>query len=93
VADGRIRSRERSNDLIGNRARDLPTCSIVPQPTTLPPGPYILGSLVNWLCVTFQIVSRIRAYCCHSYEQRVDRLYFRIADEFDRLKVILIKLL
>jgi hypothetical protein len=27
---------EKSNDLIGNRTRDLPACSIVPQPTTLP---------------------------------------------------------
>jgi hypothetical protein len=27
---------EKSNDLIGNRIRDLPVCSIVPQPTTLP---------------------------------------------------------
>jgi hypothetical protein len=33
---GRIRSIEKSNDLIGNRIRDLPACSIVPQPTTLP---------------------------------------------------------
>jgi hypothetical protein len=30
---------EQSNDLIGNRARDLPACSIVPQPTTLPRAP------------------------------------------------------
>jgi hypothetical protein len=35
-AAGRIRSTEKSNDLIGNRTRDLPACSIVPQPTTLP---------------------------------------------------------
>jgi hypothetical protein len=34
-AAGRIRSIEKSNDLIGNRTRDLPTCSTVPQPTTL----------------------------------------------------------
>jgi hypothetical protein len=34
-AAGRIRSIEKSNDLIGNRARDLPTCSIMPQPTML----------------------------------------------------------
>jgi hypothetical protein len=34
-AAGRIRSIEKSNDLIGNRTRDLPACSIVPQPTTL----------------------------------------------------------
>jgi hypothetical protein len=33
---GRIRSIEKSNDLIGNRTCDLPTCSIVPQQTTLP---------------------------------------------------------
>jgi hypothetical protein len=32
---GRIRSIEKSSDLIGNRTRDLQTCSIVPQPTTL----------------------------------------------------------
>jgi hypothetical protein len=27
---------EKSNDLIGNRTRDLPACSIIPQQTTLP---------------------------------------------------------
>jgi hypothetical protein len=35
-AGGRIRSIEKSNDFIGIRTRDLPACSIVPQPTTLP---------------------------------------------------------
>jgi hypothetical protein len=34
--DGKVRSIETSNDLIGIRTRDLPACSIVPQPTTLP---------------------------------------------------------
>jgi hypothetical protein len=38
-ADGRIRSIEKSNVLIGNRTRDLPACSIVPQPITLPLAP------------------------------------------------------
>jgi hypothetical protein len=38
-AAGRIRSSEKSSDLIGNRTRDLPVCSIVPQPTTLPRAP------------------------------------------------------
>jgi hypothetical protein len=37
---GRIRSIEKSND-IGNRNLDLPGCSIVPQPTTLPRAPLI----------------------------------------------------
>jgi hypothetical protein len=37
---GRIRSIETANNLIGNRTRDLPACSIVPQPTTLPRAHY-----------------------------------------------------
>jgi hypothetical protein len=36
----RIRSIETFNDLIGNRTRDLPASSIVPQPNTLPRSPY-----------------------------------------------------
>jgi hypothetical protein len=34
-------STEKSNDLIGNRTYDLPTCSIVPEPTTLPRAPSV----------------------------------------------------
>jgi hypothetical protein len=37
---------KKSNDLIGNRTRDLPACSIVPQPTTLPRAP-VMKSLVK----------------------------------------------
>jgi hypothetical protein len=33
---GRIRSIEKSNDIIGDRTRDLLACSIAPQTTTLP---------------------------------------------------------
>jgi hypothetical protein len=36
---GRIRSIEKSNDLIGDRNHDLPSCSIVPQTITLPSAP------------------------------------------------------
>jgi hypothetical protein len=36
---GRIRSIEKSSD-IGIRTRDLPACSLVPQPTTLPLAPH-----------------------------------------------------
>ena len=32
---------KKSNDTIGNRTRDLPTCSIVPQPTALPRAPHV----------------------------------------------------
>jgi hypothetical protein len=38
-AAGRIRSIEKSIDLIGNETSDLLACSIVPQPTTLPCAP------------------------------------------------------
>jgi hypothetical protein len=41
-ATARIRSIEKSSGLIGNRIRDLPVCSIVPQPTTLPRTPKFL---------------------------------------------------
>ena len=30
---------KKSNDNIGNRIRDLPACSAMPQPTALPPAP------------------------------------------------------
>jgi len=30
---------KKSNDTIGNRTRDLPACSVVPQPTALPRAP------------------------------------------------------
>ena len=33
-------SMKKSNDTIGNRTRDLPACSAVPQPTALPRAPY-----------------------------------------------------
>ena len=32
---------KKSNDTIGNRTRDLPACSAVPQPTALPRAPHI----------------------------------------------------
>jgi hypothetical protein len=44
-ATGRIRSTEKSKDLIGIRSRDQPACSIVSQPTTLPRGPTLTNVL------------------------------------------------
>jgi len=63
---GRIMSRETSNDTIGNRTRDLPTCSTVPQPTAPPRAPIILHTSseltmkVNEIIV---ILSRYRNTC------------------------------
>ena len=36
-----LMSMKNSNDTIGNRTRDLPACSAVPQPTALPRAPII----------------------------------------------------
>jgi len=38
-AAGRIMSMNHSKDTIGNRTRDLPACSPVPQPSALSRGP------------------------------------------------------
>jgi hypothetical protein len=35
-AAGRAMSMKNSSDVMGYRTRDLPACSVVPQPTTLP---------------------------------------------------------
>jgi hypothetical protein len=40
-AAGIIRSIEKKIHLIGTRTRDIPVCSIVPQPTTLPCAPIL----------------------------------------------------
>jgi hypothetical protein len=37
-----------SNDLIGNRTGDLPACSIVPQPTTLPCAPVYMNVKIKF---------------------------------------------
>jgi hypothetical protein len=48
-AAGRSRSFEKSNNLIGNQTCNLPACSIVPQPTTLPRAPPIYTVMYNSL--------------------------------------------
>jgi len=37
-----------SNDTIGDRTRDLPVCSAVPQPTALPRAPFYLKYMFHW---------------------------------------------
>jgi hypothetical protein len=66
---GMIRSIEKSNDLIGNRTRDLLSCSIVPQPATLSHVPtYILISMQ--LCHVFMSFKRM-----HRLNARDNYLY------------------
>jgi hypothetical protein len=50
-----IRSIEKYNDLIGIQTRDLPACSIVPQPTTLPRAPAIIT--FSFVVVYFAMLS------------------------------------
>ena len=38
-------SMKKSNDTIGNRTRDLPACSAVPQPTAPPRAPFLTWAL------------------------------------------------
>jgi hypothetical protein len=40
-----------SNDTIGNRNRDLPACSAVPQPTAPPRTPYLEGECSLEVCL------------------------------------------
>jgi len=49
-AAGMIMSMKNSNDTIGNRTRDLPACSAVPQPTAPPRAPLFSGYFpgVKW---------------------------------------------
>jgi hypothetical protein len=42
---GRITLTEKSNGLIGNGNRDLPACSIVPQPAALPRAPSVKAAV------------------------------------------------
>jgi hypothetical protein len=64
---GRIRSIEKSNDLIGIRTHDLPACSVVPQLTTLPRAPEYeimhlentCTGMSNWGPVIFKKLNKI----------------------------------
>jgi hypothetical protein len=46
---GRIMSMKNSNDTIGNRTRDFPACTAVPQPTAPPRAPVLLLILPYFL--------------------------------------------
>jgi hypothetical protein len=56
-AAGRIRSVEKSNGLFGNRTRDLPSCSIMTQPTMLSRAPFeaVYLEIKIWVFLIFCI--------------------------------------
>jgi hypothetical protein len=66
-----IRSIEKFSDLIRNKTRDLPACSIVPQQTTLPRVPHILSNLVIYtMWYTQKMVWRKNRLFSESHKQR-----------------------
>ena len=62
-------SMKKSHDTIGNRTRDLPACSAVPQPTAPPCTPHIPGTVVNSYGKEL-IVLRCSAARCNFSEMR-----------------------
>jgi hypothetical protein len=81
---GRIISMKNSNDIIGNRTRDLPTCSALPQPTALRRAPKclrrikisILGDEVTrfWRKVWHESSSDAGSRCCGGCNKGCRRL-------------------
>jgi hypothetical protein len=63
----RIRSIERCNDLIGNRTRDRPACSIVPQPATLPRAGINLWQTVQSVHIVVQHCIVFILLCAEAY--------------------------
>jgi hypothetical protein len=49
-------SMKNTNDTIGNRTRDLPTCSAVPQPTALPRAPAAIVVVVVVVVIKIIII-------------------------------------
>jgi hypothetical protein len=71
-----MRSIEKKIHLIGTRTRDLPACSIVPQPTTLPRAPrnydlqrfnYLCGTIKHTLLKTLCLPPAFMLGCCLVY--------------------------
>jgi hypothetical protein len=56
------------NNFIGNRTRDLPACSTVPQTTTLPRAPIIILHYLLWTSVFLlrTYVTSPTMFSCHS---------------------------
>jgi hypothetical protein len=81
-AAGRIMSMKNSDDTIGNRTRDLLTCSAVPRPTVLPCAPWVCllknkkrsvncmwgikGYMIETCLITHHV---IRLVCTYSMEE------------------------
>jgi hypothetical protein len=58
--EGLDKLKKKSNDLIGNRTRDLPACSIVPQPTTLPRAPFVNTFIPSDWLIARDLITELR---------------------------------
>jgi len=78
-----------SNNIIGNRTRNLPTCSAVPQPTALPRFPhrnqstkqYELGETPQPLS-EITIVTKVRPKCTYQQADIITRINFTLYVDF-----------
>jgi len=52
----RIMSMKISNDTMGNRTRDIPACSALPQPTAPPRAPHVLYSIILLLLLCGKLI-------------------------------------
>jgi hypothetical protein len=58
---GKVRSIWKYNSLVGKQTRDLPTCSTVPQPTTLPRTTKQISTSSNFFTATGQCMHSINS--------------------------------
>jgi hypothetical protein len=71
---GRIRSTEISNDITGNRTYNLPGCSIVPQPTTLP---HALNKTYQKIVLENENILRKNIYLEVKLKYRAEKVYIK----------------
>ena len=69
-------SMKNSNDTIGHRTRDLPTCSAVPQPTAPPRTPSLLVVYVSVCSINTGIYLIGMGYGSVYCGENLDKFYF-----------------
>jgi hypothetical protein len=57
---------KKSSNLIGNGTRDLPACSIVPQPTTLPGAPITYRAGQNFTLMKLEVMTEEAFQNCYA---------------------------
>jgi len=72
---------KKSSDTIGNRTRDLPACSAVPQPTAPPRAPITSQYL-------FKLLNIIRVIMFRLYYKKIDTTH--LVSEWSRRRLILL---